>query len=82
MLVNVRRTFGQFVRQEINEVLHEVALSHEQVLTDVRAVTLQLILREQDVKELLIGLLMSCLYPLLQLIDIQIVLFSLEGCLE
>ena len=48
----------------------------------MRAMPLQLILREQDVKELLIGLLVGCLHPLLQLIDVQIVLFSLEGCLE
>ena len=48
----------------------------------MRAMPLQLVLREQDVKELLIGLLMGRLHPLLQLIDVQIVLFSLEGGLE
>ena len=43
---------------------------------------LQLVLGEQDVQQLLVRYFVRCLYPLLQLVDVQVVLLSLEGGLE
>ena len=79
MLVDVRRTFGQLVGEQIDQVLHEIPLSHQKVLANVRAVPLKLVLREENVQKLLVCLLMRRLNPLLQLVDIQVVLLSLEG---
>ena len=70
MLVDVRRTFGQLVGEQIDQVLHEIPLSHQKVLANVRAVPLKLVLREENVQKLLIGLLVRRLNPLLQLVDV------------
>ena len=45
-------------------------------------VTFELILLEQDLKELLVSLLICCLNPLFELIGIKIVFFGLERCLQ
>ena len=70
MLVDVRGTLGQLVSEQVDQVLHQVTLGHEQILADVRAVALQLVLGEEDVQELLVSLLMCGLHPLLQLVDV------------
>ena len=70
MLVDIRGGLGKFISEQVNKVLHKVALGHEEVLAYVSTVPLQLVLREQDVQQLLVGLLVRCLDPLLQLIDV------------
>ena len=46
------------------------------------AVLLQLVLGEEDVEQLLVGLFVGCLDPDLQLRYVQVVLLRLEGCLQ
>ena len=70
MLVDIRGGLGKFISEQVNKVLHKVTLGHEEVLAYVSTVPLQFVLREQDVQQLLVGLLVGCLYPLLQLIDV------------
>ena len=82
VLVDIRCLFGQLVRDQVNQVLHEVALGHEEVLADVGAVLLQLVLGEEDVEELLVGLLVGRLHPLLQLVYVKVVLLSLKWRLQ
>ena len=82
VFVDVRRTFSELIGEKVDKVLHEVTLGHEKVLTDVRAVPLQLVFSEENVQKLLVCLLVRSLHPLLQLIDIQIVLLGLEWCLK
>ena len=76
MLVNLRVMLVEFVSKQHDQVLHQIALPHQQVLPNVHAVSLQLVLVKQDSQKLLIGHLMSCLDPLLQLIYVQIGLLS------
>ena len=82
MLINVRSRFSQLVCKQIYEVLHKIALSHEQILAYVGAMALQLVLSEQNVQQLLVSFFVRRLYPLFKLIDIQIVLLGLERCLQ
>ena len=70
MLIDVRRTFGQLIGKQIDQVLHEISLCHEEVLADVSAVAFQLVLSEEDVQELLVSLFVCRLDPLLQLVNI------------
>ena len=70
MLVDIRRTLSQLIGEKVDQVLHEITLGHEQILADMRAVTLQLVLGEEDMQELLVRFLMGGLNPLLQLIDV------------
>lgn len=65
MLVDIRCLLGQLVSDQVDQVLHEVSLGHKEVLADVGAVLLQLVLGEEDVEELLVGLLVGRLNPLL-----------------
>ena len=65
MLIDIRCLLGQLVSDQVDQVLHEVSLGHKEVLTDVSAVLLQLVLGEEDVEELLVGLLVGRLNPLL-----------------
>lgn len=82
MLIYVRCRFSQFIRKQIDKVLHKITLCHEQILAYVGTVALELILGEQDVQELLVGFFVRRLYPLFKLIDIQIVLLCLERGLK
>ena len=65
MLIDIRCLLGQLVSDQVDQVLHEVSLGHKEVLADVGAVLLQLVLGEEDVEELLVGLLVGRLNPLL-----------------
>lgn len=82
MLVDLVCGFGELVGDKVHEILHEVTLGHEEVLADVGAVAFKLILGEQDVQQLLVCLLVCCLHPLLQLVNVKVMLLSLEGGLE
>ena len=82
MLVDIRGGLGKFISEQVNKVLHKVTLGHEEVLADVGAVLLQLVLGEEDVEELLVGLLVGRLYPLLQLVYVKVVLLCLEWRLQ
>ena len=66
----------ELVSKQHNQVLHQITLPHQQVLSYVHTMALQLVLVKQDSQELLIGHLMSRLHPLFELIDIQVGLFS------
>lgn len=68
VFVDVRGRLGQLISEQVNEVLHQVALGHEQVLADMSAVLLQLVLGEEDVEKLLVRLLVRSLHPLFQLV--------------
>ena len=68
VFVDVGGRLGQLISEQVNEVLHQVALGHEQVLADMSAVLLQLVLGEEDVEKLLVCLLVRSLHPLFQLV--------------
>ena len=70
MLVNFARLLLQFIGEEVNQVLHQVSLRHQQVLPDVDAVAFELELCEEDLEQLLVGFLVGLLDPLLELVDI------------
>lgn len=70
VLVDAVSRFRQLVGQQVHQVLHQVALCHQQVLANVSTVTFELVLREEDVKQLLISLLMGLLNPLFELVDV------------
>lgn len=82
VLVDIRGLFGKLIRQQINQVFHKVALRHEQVLSNVGAVLFKLVLGEEDMQQLLVGFFVRGLHPDLELGYVQVVLLSLERCLE
>ena len=68
----------ELISQEIDQVLHQVSLGHQQVLPDVCAVALELELFKQYIQQLLVRLLVCLLHPLLQLVYLQVVLLGLK----
>jgi len=78
MLVDLACLLLQFIGQEVDQVLHQVTLSHQEVLPDVDAVSFELKFLEEDVQELSVGLDVGLFDPLLQLVDVEVVLLSLK----
>jgi len=70
VLVDLTGRILQFVGEQIHQVLHEVALPHQQILPDTIAVTFELVLTEQEVEQLLVRLQMRIVYPLLQPVQV------------
>jgi len=82
VLVNLTGLLLELISKQVHQVLHQVSLTHEQVLPNVSAVAFKLVLVEKNLQELGIGHLVSLLDPLLKLVDIEVVLVSLEGGLQ
>lgn len=82
MFVDTVSRLGELVGEQVHQVLHEIALRHEQVLANVSAMSLELVLGEEDVQQLLVGFLMRLLNPLLELVDVEVVLLCLERGLQ
>ena len=49
MLVYTICRFSELISQQVHQILHQIALGHQQVLTDVTAMTFKLVLCEEDV---------------------------------
>ena len=49
MLVYTICRFSELISQQVHQVLHQIALGHQQGLTDVTAMTFKLVLCEEDV---------------------------------
>ena len=71
MFINLFCWLLKLLSQKIHEVLHQVSLSHEQVLTDVNTVTLKLVLLKHDLEQCLVCLYASIFDPLGQLVSIK-----------
>ena len=70
MLVDAVCRFGELIGEQVHQVLHQVALGHQQILTDVNAVPFKLVLIEENVQELLVCFLVGLLNPLFQLVNV------------
>lgn len=67
--VDLRSRVIQLLVKQIHQVLHEVSLSHEQVLADAVTVTLKFILCEEDLQKLLVCYLVSVVHPILKMLE-------------
>lgn len=62
--MQLARRLLELLSEQVHEVLHKVALAHQQVLAYVHTVTLQLVFLKQDLKKLGICLLVGLFDPL------------------
>ena len=69
MLVYLRSAVAQFLSEQVHQILHEVALSHEQVLANAAAVAFELVLGEQDLEQLLVRHQVRVIHPVLQVLE-------------
>ena len=70
VLIDLTSLLLQFISKKINQILHQVTLSHQQVLSDVNTMAFEPELCEEDLEKLFVRLLMCLLNPLLEFVSI------------
>ena len=61
--IDLRRRLSQLFRQQIHQVLHEVSLSHEEVLSDREAMSFKFEFVKKDLNQRFVGYLVGVVYP-------------------
>lgn len=64
MLVDLRGVVREFISQNIHQALHKITLSHQQILPYTAAVTLELVLLNKYLQQLLVRNYIGMIDPL------------------